>query len=65
MAYYTRVLAEKESRIPVSTIREWLWQARLTDVEVVIEEGDEESWTQITLKRKSGAELTTIERNPV
>jgi hypothetical protein len=65
MGYYIRVLAEKEDPIPVSQIQAWLQAAGLTNVDVIVEDGDSESWNQVTLKRKRGKELVTIERNPI
>jgi hypothetical protein len=65
MGYYIRVLAEKEDRISTSQIRAWLQAEGLTNIDVVVEDGDSELWDQVTLKRKRGKELVVIERNPV
>ncbi|MBI4791121.1 MAG: hypothetical protein HY782_29165 [Chloroflexi bacterium] len=64
MAYYTRVLAEKKDIITVSQIRDWLQREGLK-IGVMVEDGDADSWRQITLKRTRGKELVTIERNLV
>lgn len=64
MAYHIRVFAEKEDVISVTQIRDWLQREGLK-ITVMVEEGDADSWHQITLKRARGKELLTIERNLV
>lgn len=65
MSYYIRVLAEKADIVPVATIRQWLQEKGLEDMTVVVEDGDEASWNEISLRRKRRRRLVVIERNPV
>lgn len=64
MGYYIRVFAEKEDIITVPQIRHWLQREELK-ITLLVEDGDEDSWHQITLKRTRGKELVTIERDLV
>jgi hypothetical protein len=61
MANHIRVLAESDQRAPLSELRKVLGDA----FEVAVEEGDEQSWSQLLLKHKDGQEIALIERDPV
>ena len=61
MANHIRVLAESDQKPLLSELRKVLGDA----FDVAVEEGDEESWSQLVLKHKDGLEIALIERDPV
>lgn len=64
MPYYIRVLAEKNDLISINEIRKYLSDDEI-DGEIVIYEGNEDSWTQILLKDSLGNEVALVEKNEV
>jgi hypothetical protein len=61
MANHLRVLAESDAPAPLSEIRMVLGP----EFELIVEDGDEQDWSQLLLKHKQGTEIALIERDPV
>src|SRR5438552_3016369 len=62
MGYYIRVLGTKDPDIPVSTLRESL---KTLDVDLDVEDGVDDRFSELLLRHKDGIEIAAIERNPV
>ena len=63
MGYYIRVLGENINSISSSRIQEWLLEEGLKNLSVIVEEGNDDNWQQVLIKRKRGKELFTIEKS--
>ena len=61
MAPHIRVLAESVQRPALAELRTVLGP----QVEVAVEEGDEQDWSQLVLRHKDGPEIALIDRDPV
>lgn len=64
MGYYTRVLTTEDRCVPLRDLQQALKKAGF-DAVIDIDDGDSESWQQLTLKHADGTEIAAIERNPV
>ncbi|HWR13658.1 MAG TPA: hypothetical protein VN577_02430 [Terriglobales bacterium] len=61
MANYLRVLAESDAKAPLAELRTVLGP----EFELIVEDGDEQAWSQLLLRHKDGPEIALIERDPV
>lgn len=61
MASHIRVLAESDQKPSLAELRTVLGP----DIEVVVEDGDEQQWSQLILRHKDGQEIASIARDPV
>lgn len=65
LGYYIRVLAEKDDHVPVSQLRKRLRTEGLKNAVIEVEEGTEDAWNQIIIRKKGGTEIVVVERNVV
>jgi hypothetical protein len=61
MASHIRVLAESDQKPSLAELRTVLGP----QVEVTVEDGDEQHWSQLVLRHQDGQEIALIERDPV
>ncbi len=61
MSSHIRVLTESEGRAPLDELRLILG----SDFELIVEEGNEQEWSQLLLRHKNGPEIALVERDPV
>jgi hypothetical protein len=61
MASHVRVLAESDQRPSLAELRTVLGP----QIEVTVDEGDEQQWSQLVLRHKDGPDIALIERDPV
>ena len=55
------ILAESDQKPVLAELRTVLGP----QIEVVVEEGDEQDWSQLVLRHKGGPEIASIDRDPV
>lgn len=64
MSYFMRLFGTSNKTMPLASMQGWLKESGY-GAEFDSDEGEENNWTHIALRHKSGNDIADIERNPV